>query len=509
MVRADGATAWQAIAVGVPSPNVEVDANQFPGASRLSVRVVRSDGFQQSVIAERDVFLGLDKASAGAGLVPPAVAVSAALYRPPAAIDDFGRATAIAPDSLRTKWDEWVRQRLSKIQSSNRRSPLFYDHLSNAPAIPDSAPVPVPWNGFPRRLDRWYGVTPAASGARALANAAAEVVLEGQSGPYRVQDEYLEWHVDRSGSAIKRITFTCEPPEYWSFMAEHDPALVVRLYNELLHRTDITWAILSDSNGAYNPWNEWNTRRGAVHLTHWANSLGAEMQLASDATLGFPAALKNPQATAEEMMGCAGVGGINRSSDPTILKGVFDLARVGLSVALVDPIGLYLAPVNFDGLLDPDGKPAHDRCVRVVRASQDGQRILRLEVAPPADAGWTLDQCTLDGEPLRWGAQFARIMTVRLFGVAKTIPGKAMRKVATCSTFACAHPTRPLFKGTFSAGGTCDQVSATDWAQEAFDVPQVDSAGAPPSTANTSAGAQAAVPKLKGRGKAVTVVFED
>ncbi len=54
MVRADGATAWQAIAVGVPSPNVEVDANQFPGASRLSVRVVRSDGFQQSVIAEED-----------------------------------------------------------------------------------------------------------------------------------------------------------------------------------------------------------------------------------------------------------------------------------------------------------------------------------------------------------------------------------------------------------------------------------------------------------------------
>ena len=52
-------------------------------------------------------------------------------------------------------------------------------------------------------------------------------------------------------------------------------------------------------------------------------------------------------------------------------------------------------------------------------------------------------------------------------------------------------------------------MSATDWAQEAFDVPQVDSAGAPPSTANTSAGAQAAVPKLKGRGKAVTVVFED
>ena len=38
--------------------------------------------------------------------------------------------------------------------------------------------------------------------------------------------------------------------------------------------------------GDYNPRNIWNTERGAVHLTHPANSLFAEVVLASDGTIG-------------------------------------------------------------------------------------------------------------------------------------------------------------------------------------------------------------------------------
>ena len=45
---------------------------------------------------------------------------------------------------------------------------------------------------------------------------------------------------------------------------------------------DVTRAQLMHG-GAYNPRNMWNTARGAMHLTHPANSLGAEIKLAADA----------------------------------------------------------------------------------------------------------------------------------------------------------------------------------------------------------------------------------
>lgn len=43
---------WQTIAVGLPVPSTEIDANQFPGAKSVSVRVLQSDGFSESKVFE-------------------------------------------------------------------------------------------------------------------------------------------------------------------------------------------------------------------------------------------------------------------------------------------------------------------------------------------------------------------------------------------------------------------------------------------------------------------------
>jgi hypothetical protein len=428
-----------------------------------------------------------------------------ARYLPPAGIDDFSRSDLAK--ALREGWHEEVKGFVAEAQDS-RRSPLFYDQLGDDSGVPDSDPQGIPWNGFPLRLDKWFADS---DDGEDMAHRAAEVVLRSSSVfglfrkdvsgefvpleiPFRVQDEYCEWHVERQGPGIGRISFTCEPPEYWEFLARRDFDLVHRLYKELLHNAeieadDLKWhhdvyrpnrfrePVLRYHAGDYNPRNVWNTERGAVHLTHWANSLSAEIFLAADGTVGWPV---EPDAQGNvdeiELMCCAGAGGINRSSDPLILRGVFNFARKGISVALANPIGLYMTPFSLDGLLDPDENAVGAECLRFVRQSEDGSRILRAEVAPPEGAGFTLDRCTLDGDPLRFGGQVARRITMALFGVAKKIPGREPSREPGCAQFCCPHPERPQFRGTFVRDevASCDSLTDEDWRREAFDVPDAE-----------------------------------
>jgi hypothetical protein len=60
-VRPGGEMAWHTIAVGRKTPDVALDRNQFPGAERATVRVLRSTGFENSVVAEDEVSLGFDE----------------------------------------------------------------------------------------------------------------------------------------------------------------------------------------------------------------------------------------------------------------------------------------------------------------------------------------------------------------------------------------------------------------------------------------------------------------
>lgn len=56
-VRPQGSSAWQTIAVGRPQPSIDLDLNQFPGVSTATVRVLRTNGFEDEVAAEQDVDL--------------------------------------------------------------------------------------------------------------------------------------------------------------------------------------------------------------------------------------------------------------------------------------------------------------------------------------------------------------------------------------------------------------------------------------------------------------------
>ncbi len=425
-----------------------------------------------------------------------------ALYDPPASINDFGRRPAIE-QQLRTGWDATVRGFIAETKSGSNGavSGLFFDQLADTSGVPDPAPAGVPWNAFPQLLTNWFATQPVANQEK-LANSAAETPVTTDSlfgffkkdgsqyvpipVTYRRQDEYCEWHVTKSGNAITRMSFTCEPPEYWSYLAEQDLTLLVELYQELLHDTSIQKDALCWPHdvysapgaggrreilyrrGAYNPWNEWNTTRGVVHLTHWANSLAAEVQLASDGSLGWtqPAGGVDPH----RLICCAGFGGVNRSSDPKIGASVFSLARQGLSIALANPIGLYMQRFELAGLRDPAGARISN-AVTFVRHSANGQNVLRFEVAPPAGANYTLDQCTLDGEHLLFGGQIARRVTMSLFAIAKQIPGAVATPIGQCSSTCCPYPTNGQFFGSFGNDGKpCTERSAQEWARNLRDI---------------------------------------
>ena len=59
-VRPQGQELWQTVAVGRPTPDVVIDANQFPGVETATVRVRRSTGFDDAVVAEGDVDLSYE-----------------------------------------------------------------------------------------------------------------------------------------------------------------------------------------------------------------------------------------------------------------------------------------------------------------------------------------------------------------------------------------------------------------------------------------------------------------
>jgi len=56
-VKPDNKTTWDTIAVSRPTPEVDVDRNQFSGAKSAAVRVLRTTGFDEEVFAEDTVDL--------------------------------------------------------------------------------------------------------------------------------------------------------------------------------------------------------------------------------------------------------------------------------------------------------------------------------------------------------------------------------------------------------------------------------------------------------------------
>ena len=431
-----------------------------------------------------------------------------AFYQPPARIDDYSRSPRAA--ELAADWDDHIG---GLFRDRNRN--LFYDAATdNSPGEP-VGPAPVPWNGFPRSIWQFCNADSDPDGIeRALL--AAETLrpfvfvrsggrtttrtfrpgdppmfyYDGQNllpDPVvlfdRQQDEYLEWHVDRDETGgITRISFSAEAPDYWRQMAAIDLDLVTNLYQEHVNpavaNEDLVWpfdvavpdfdrgqyVLLPGSlrRGQYNPHNRWNTRNGVMHLTHPANTIGGQINLAFASTTLFPEVPAQPAATyPSRLLCCTRFGGENRSSDPQIVSSVNLFAQQGLAVTIANPVGLYISTLDIDGLADPEGRPI-PQALRITRQSDDGSMILRAVIEPPPGAGYTLDACTFDQEPLRFGGQIARKITLLLFGLAKAIPEREAESSA-CRGKCCSKSDAPGFQQSFAPETLCAELPETAW----------------------------------------------
>lgn len=393
-------------------------------------------------------------------------------FDPPAYLPDFAGLPRLAEDWHRavSRWFD------NSIASENQKLPAgakvaFYNPAKFDPGGPalDQA---ITWNAFPKELLRRYGRE------RALIVADALWPLSNYSPsftgpvfgrtPYRPHTEYCEWRVfrDPATNRIRKVVFTSEPPEYWralfggtydldgngsAYTFSGNPDRVLGLYrdmvgpdvqlNDLIAVEDIPGFV---RKGEYNPYNKWNTTHGIVHLCAPPNTLTAEVQLGADASVLRQDRRGRLLVEPDALICCAGYGGPDRNSDPTIGGSVNALARMGAYVTLRNPVGLYMDHLDLAGWNAPKSVDLAS-CVKIARGT--ASMIERLEVELPAETGFTISDLQIGGEPIRYGGQIAECITVKLIGTA--VPANLEAHPIPCTGRCCLDPNYPSELGRF------------------------------------------------------------
>jgi hypothetical protein len=383
----------------------------------------------------------------------------------------------------RAQWDEFISLCFdTAIKTEAGRVPRQGDRQGtvqyfNAKHFDPGATLieqPIVWNAFPKTLLRRFGRERALIEADSLwplspvngfsgnfdsASPSAGGLLAQTRIWTRPLDEYCEWRVERDAATgrIRRITFTSEPPEYWTalfggeiplddagtiaYRFQGDATFATQLYRELTGAPVETDDLRSRGGagvkvGDYNPYNKWNTTHGIAHLNCPPNSIFAEIQLGADGTV----LRQRPDGTAvtnpDELICCAAYGGANRNSDPTIGATVNALARAGAMVTLANPVGLYMDNVDTSGWALPDGIVSAD-CLRIVRGEPG--RIERLVLEVPPETGRTVSDLSIGGVPVIYGGQIAECITVKLVGAAAGV-GTVKNARVPCVGQACLAP---------------------------------------------------------------------
>jgi hypothetical protein len=395
-------------------------------------------------------------------------------FDPPAFLSDFDEIVG-----QRDAWDRFIglcfessiASESDKVLSPQGGPGLvqFYNPSAYDPGGPTIEQA-ILWNAFPKELLRAFGRERALREAdslwplRAYRNQTSPGTTAFEASVYRPLTEYCEWHVmrDPDTNKIRRITFTSEPPEYWQ--ALHGDTIVIDpkrqqsfpgdkeklldLYRELVSpEVNLEDLVAQDAiidpagmiyaeKGQYNQFNKWNTTHGIVHLCAPPNAIAAEIQLGADATVQRENSLGRKVVEPEVLICCAGYGGPDRNSDPTIGATINALARSGAMITLPNPVGLYMDHIDLEGWEAPAGLDVAE-CVKVVRGAP--RMIERLMVEVPPESDLTVGDLKIGGVPIEYGGQVAECITVKLVGAAAQI-GSVTNLPAKCTNKCCIDP---------------------------------------------------------------------
>lgn len=414
-------------------------------------------------------------------------------FSPPANITDFPVGTP-QYNFLVQLWNwNLIGDTLSSITGDpwnvlNDFNRYFYFNPVTTPIPSDAKVVPIQWPAFPNRVS-WYfskGGSPGnpfqlstqemleladtgriqgnpafANGFPAVPSGLGEVCPQinwnspqsswktfGPPGPRGWQDEYCEWSVTRDplSNKITSVMFTCENPDYWFTLWQVDPAAVLRIYQQIISpAVQLADLYLLDSHGkpvvnpltgqpAYNPLNKWNSGTitrpgvsgGAMHLTSPPNTLGAEIYLAAAATLQ-----RNVSSyTEQSMICCSKYGQPYRNSDPHIGFTANGYAKMGLTLSLTDPVGLYIQEPDWGAYQTLDDKPAQNFWT-VTRGNAPSQ-ILHAVFSVPAELGYTVSDIKINGQPIQWAGQIVQTFQIRLLATGFSAPALPPQQPQAC-----------------------------------------------------------------------------
>lgn len=425
-------------------------------------------------------------------------------YDPPGTLDDLdGRPTRQA---FLDDWHAFIENEfisnIDALTPPGAGAPFFTETQTAA----TSAELPVTWEGFPLAISRQHPQDRKAAWAAAdKMRSTSDFTVPGAppfAVQFRPQDEYCEWHVyvDDVTQQITRVVLTAEGPEYWIRLAKHDVDRVVALYQkhvsskvnkaDLLLPVPIVFGGEELAKGSYNPFNVWNTEKGVMHLTHPANTLGAEINLAAQATILRKTADGTRITETRRLACCSTFGDANRSSDPTIGQGVnlgvlpAQAGSVPARITLANPVGLYMNKLAPGAITDDQGNPL-DEWFRFARGVTG--RGLMAVVEPPAGATFGFDKVQLKGIPLTRGGQLADVLQMVLY--ARTAPASGPPPALEFCNAHCCMPKGtppPKIKGVnlghSDIGNTCKPAALVE---DAFPelLPPPGHAGLTPATA--------------------------
>jgi hypothetical protein len=298
--------------------------------------------------------------------------------------------------------DAWS-SRVAALFAKYADLPQFYDPTAEETPEPPAI-AEIVWSAFPARLRR--------------ETTSERERLSRADRARKQQDEYCEWSVERDANDnITRVTFTTEVREYFEHLAEQDPDRLVALYAELVDSDEVELDDLLAADGTYEPDNKWNhsTEGRLAHLRQDNNNLFAAIDLAARATV-LRERDDEPVIDRQALVVCAGLGNEFRNSDPQIAWMVNDAAIAGAKLTLHDPIGLYIEGLLTAGMATPDDE---DPAAFWTVERGDTEHTLRARYEVPEDRGYTVTDITSAGVPIRFGAQLADRVQVRIAAIGK------------------------------------------------------------------------------------------
>jgi hypothetical protein len=307
--------------------------------------------------------------------------------------------------------DAWSARIGASVAGQARQFPQFFDPTQTDPGPGAMAPAIV-WTAFPATL---LDDATSEQGRWAAADASRSV-----------QDEYCEWAVERDPDGVlTRVTFTTEVPEYFEHLAERDPDRLVDLYAELVGQSVKLDELVVGGRFQKSNVHNRSTRGRPAHLQQPSNNLNAAIVLAAQATVLRKDADGEPVTTPMTLVSCGNLGEPRRNSDPQIAAAVNDAAATGAEISLQDPLGLYIDRFLVGGMQTPDGE---DPATFWTVERGTPEHAVRASYAVPADRGYRVGDITAGGRPLRFGAQLADRVSVRLTGLVRPANHRPVRR---------------------------------------------------------------------------------